>query len=522
MGRRITRYPQERNKKMYSKTLLITSLTGLCMIGAGKTLVNKPRPTHQTPPAAHTDQDPVSRAGEVALTSLLITNGLARPVQVVAAPGDYSRIFIVEQRSGSTGRVKIYDLENGVLLSTPFLSQSVSTSSEQGLLGLAFHPNYNQNGYLYINYTNTSGNTVIERLTVSASNPNVVQSGSDYTIMTISQPYTNHNGGWLGFGPDGYLYIATGDGGSGGDPGNRAQDITNQMLGKMLRIDVDGGSPYVSPPSNPFVGVTGDDEIWAYGLRNAWRCSFDRETGDLWMADVGQNAYEEISFQPANSQGGENYGWRCYEGDHTYNTSGCSGPYEFPIWEYGHGSGCSITGGHVYRGEAMPSMHGTYFFSDYCTSRLWTLRYDGAGVYDYQDRTSEIGGNISSVSGYGEDAAGEIYICDLGGEVWKVIPEAPAGACCVGASSCVNIPQANCDAGGGTWMGKGTTCASGACDAPACPTDINGDGIVNVSDILSVIAGWGPCEGCDADVNDDGVINVNDLLEVVANWGPCE
>ena len=492
------------------------------MIGAGKALVQQPT-NHQTPKFAHTGQDPVMRnMGGSTLTSQLVVNGLARPVQVVSVAGDYDRIFIVEQRSGSTGRVKIFNLDTWSLNSTPFLSQSVSTSSEQGLLGMAFHPNYANNGYVYINYTATNGDTVIKRLTVSASNPDVVNSGSGYTIMTISQPYTNHNGGWLGFGPDGYLYIGTGDGGSGGDPGNRAQDITNQKLGKMLRIDVDGGSPYSNPPSNPFVGVTGDDEIWAYGLRNPWRCSFDRLTGDLWMGDVGQNAYEEISFQPGNSQGGENYGWRCYEGDHTYNTSGCSGPYVFPVWEYGHGSGCSITGGPIYRGNAIPDLQGTYFFSDYCTSRLWTFRYDGSNVYDYEDRTSEIGGNISSVAGWGEDAAGEIYICDLGGEVWKIIAEAPSGACCVGATACVNVPESNCAAGGGTWMGEGTSCAAGDCDAPACPTDINGDGNVNVTDLLAVINDWGACSGCDTDVNDDGIVNVTDLLEVVGTWGPCE
>ena len=191
---------------------------------------------------------------------------------------------------------------------------------------------------------------------------------------------------------DGYLYIGTGDGGSAGDPGNRAQDITNQKLGKMLRIDVDGGAPYANPyRSNPFVGVTGDDEIWAYGT-----CvihgdvAFDRQTGDLWIGDVGQNAYEEITFQPASSDGGENYGWRCYEGNHSYNTSGCpnSSTMVFPVWEYSHSYGCSVTGGNIYRELFNPSLDGTYFFADYCTSKIWSFKYDGSNTYDYQDRTS--------------------------------------------------------------------------------------------------------------------------------------
>ena len=230
---------------MISRTLLIGSITGLCMVGAGTMLTHPSKAKQDFQPVAHTGQDPVRMAmGDVELSSELVVNGLARPVQVCSIPGDYDRIFIVEQRSGSTGRVRIFNLDSGQMNSTAYLTQSVSTSSEQGLLGMAFHPNYDQNGYVYINYTATNGSTVIKRFTRSASNPDVVDSSSGYTIMTISQPYSNHNGGWIGFGPDGYLYISNGDGGSGGDPGNRSQDLTNQLLGKMLRIDVDGGSPY--------------------------------------------------------------------------------------------------------------------------------------------------------------------------------------------------------------------------------------------------------------------------------------
>jgi len=510
---------------MISRTVLITSLTGLCMVGAGKLLHSKPIAL-RGPSVAHTGQDPVYRNLGEALTTELVVSGLARPVQVVAAPNDYDRIFIVEQRSGSTGRIKIFNLDTGTLNSTPFLSVSVNTSSEQGLLGLAFHPNYENNGYFYINYT-ASGGTYIKRYTVS-SNPDIADSSSAYTIMNISQPYSNHNGGWLGFGPDGYLYIGTGDGGSGGDPGNRAQDITNQKLGKMLRIDVDGGSPYAIPSDNPFVGVTGDDEIWAYGLRNPWRCNFDRATGDLWIGDVGQNAYEEITFQPASSNGGENYGWRCYEGNHSYNTSGCdsSGTMVFPIWEYSHSSGCSVTGGAIYRGSAIPSLQGTYFFADYCTSKIWSLRYDGSNVSDYQDRTSELdpsgSTSISSIVGFGEDAAGEIYICELNGEIFKIVPVAVSGACCIGDSgSCVSISESNCNAGGGNWLGANTSCNDGGCEVNNCPEDINGDGNVSTTDLLAIIAAWGPCSGCGADINGDGTVSTTDLLAIIAAWGAC-
>ena len=532
----VPNYGSQQERTMFARTILTSSLIGLCIVGGGMALKpdqpTKASPTLHTgqdPVLSHTGQDPIEALGSVGITTTRIVTGLSRPLQVVAAPGDLERIFIVEQRSGSTGRIRIFNLESGTLNATAFLSLSVSTSSEQGLLGLAFHPNYSQNGYFYINYTNSGGDTIIKRYSVS-SNPDVANSGSGYTIMTIAQPYTNHNGGWLGFGLDGYLYIGTGDGGSGGDPGNRAQDITNQKLGKMLRIDVDGGSPYSIPASNPFVGITGDDEIWAYGLRNPWRCSFDSETGDLWIGDVGQNAYEEISFQPASSSGGENYGWRCYEGDHTYSTGGCdpSSTMTFPAWEYAQGGSpykCSVTGGIVYRGDSIPSLDGTYFFGDYCSNQLWSFRYDGSSVTDYQDRTSELApdaGSITSISGFGRDGNGEIYICDLNGEVFKIIPTPATGACCIGTSgTCINIFQSNCDAGGGNWLGPNTVCADGGCEPNNCPADINGDGSVNVEDILAVIETWGPCSGCPADINNDEYVDVTDLLEVVGAWGPC-
>ncbi|MCL4222028.1 MAG: PQQ-dependent sugar dehydrogenase [Phycisphaerales bacterium] len=369
------------------------------------------------------------------LTTVRVASGLTRPIGVFHAPGDSSRLFIIEKQ----GFIRI--LQNGVILATPFLDVDAitgggtSTSSEQGLLGLAFHPDYANNGLFYIDHTNNSGNTVIAEYQVSA-NPNVADTASRRELLTIAQPFTNHNGGWIAFGPDDYLYIAMGDGGSAGDPGNRAQTITNQLLGKLLRIDVDGNNSsngqYGIPATNPFVGVTGDDEIWAYGLRNPWRNSFDRQTGDLWIADVGQGTWEEINFQSANSTIARNYGWRCYEGNATYNTSGC-GPasnYVFPIHVYSHANGCSITGGYVYRGCKMPENHGAYFFADYCSNTIWSLRYNGIVAMDLVNRTSELapggGLSITSITSFGEDADGEIYICDQnGGEVFKIVPNGP-------------------------------------------------------------------------------------------------
>lgn len=392
-------------------------------------------------------------AGTTALTTTRVASGLALPCFVTHAPGDTSRIFILEQRSVTTGRIRILTLPDNTLLATPFLSVSpVDTDDEQGLLGLAFHPNYAQNGYFWVNYTNAAGTTIIARYQVSAD-PNVADAGSATTVLTITQPFANHNGGWMGFGPDGYLYISTGDGGSAGDPGNRAQDITTQLLGKMLRIDVDGpdnipgnadddGFPadatrlYVNPTDNPFVGVTGDDEIWAYGLRNAWRPSFDRDTGDLFIADVGQDAVEEVNFQPAGpvaSVRGRNYGWRCMEGTNCTGLSGCTcnGPtLTLPIHTYTHGAGrCSITGGYVYRGCAMPDMNGLYFYADYCTAQIWSFRYSTmSGVSQFTDRTAELDPPsfaINLITSFGEDANGELYICDRGGEVFKIVPAAP-------------------------------------------------------------------------------------------------
>lgn len=325
----------------------------------------------------------------------LFVEGLSTPVELTHA-GD-ERLFVVEKG----GSIKIVN-PDGSVNPTPFLNISslVSNGSEQGLLGLAFPPDYQTTGRFYVNYTNTSGNTVIARYTVS-EDPNIAN--PDGTILlTINQPYSNHNGGSLHFGPDGYLWISTGDGGSGGDPQGNGQN-TNTLLGKMLRIDVSGDS-YSIPPDNPFVGSDGRDEIWAYGLRNAWKFSFDRETNEVWIADVGQNQIEEINKRPAN-QAGLNYGWRCYEGNNSYNTSGCAAPetMEFPIATYNHSSGrCSITGGYVYRGTQYPNLIGKYFFADYCSGEIGWV--DENGTLEFLTDTNYF------IYSFGEDLNGQLYV----------------------------------------------------------------------------------------------------------------
>lgn len=369
-----------------------------------------------------------------------VASGLVNPVLVTFAPGDSTRIFILEQ----PGRIRI--VRNDTLLATSFLDiDSIvgSSGSEQGLLGLAFHPNYQSNGLFYVNFTNNSGTTLIAGFSVTGD-PNIADQNSRSNVMSISQPFANHNGGMIAFGPDdGYLYIAMGDGGSGGDPGNRAQNPLN-ILGKMLRIDIDGGSPYAVPPSNPFVGNGSYlPEIWALGLRNPWRFSFDRVTGDLWTADVGQGIYEEIDFQDGSSTGGENYGWRFKEGDSCYNPPdmcdtliGLTDPVTF----YTHGGSpfrCSITGGYVYRGCAMPDMHGRYFYGDYCSGQIWSFRYDGVSISDSAQHTSDLAAGSIGISSFGEDYFGELYICSHGnGRVLKIIPQGVPSQC--NATDCCN------------------------------------------------------------------------------------
>jgi glucose/arabinose dehydrogenase len=349
-----------------------------------------------------------------------VASGFSSPLLVTHAGDDSGRLFVVEQ----TGRVRI--VKDGTVLSTSFIdiSRSVTRGGEQGLLGLAFHPRYATNGKLYLSYTDLNGTSVIREYRVS-SNPDRVDGSSGRTLVRVKQPYDNHNGGHIAFGPDGYLYIGFGDGGSGGDPGNRAQS-RNTLLGKLLRIDVNrraGSLQYGIPTTNPYVGRTGLDQIWALGLRNPWRFSFDRVTKDLWIADVGQGAWEEVdrayAVRGSNAGRALNFGWRAMEGAHCFRpATGCSRTGKtLPVTEYSHTNGrCSVTGGYVYRGLAFPDLVGAYFFADYCTGEIW-----------FVDRAATRGGRPTlaldtgtSITSFGEDESGELYLVDGGGTVYRL------------------------------------------------------------------------------------------------------
>jgi glucose/arabinose dehydrogenase len=318
-----------------------------------------------------------------------------------------NRIFIVEQQ----GRILVSDLQ-GNLQPDTFLNivgRVRSTGGEQGLLGLAFSPQYAVDGKFYVNYTNLTGNTIVSRFTVFPANSSVADSTSEEILMTIVQPFTNHNGGDMHFGPDGYLYIATGDGGSGGDPGNRAQNLLDP-LGKILRIDVSAATGYSIPASNPFgSNPNADARIWSYGWRNPWRFSFDSRTGDMWIADVGQNLWEEVNFEPAGSAGGANYGWRCYEATHPFNLTGCQpvSQYVMPVHEIAHGPDCSVTGGFVYRGALSHDWYGKYFFTDYCNGAIRSLHLNDTGGVVFTNYGSF---NINFITTFGQDRYGEMYM----------------------------------------------------------------------------------------------------------------
>lgn len=356
-----------------------------------------------TPAATATTAPP--DVGVVALRLEEVAGGLASPSGIVA-PGDGSgRLFILEQ----PGRIRIVD--DGNLVDAPFLDivdRVTSEGNEQGLLGLAFHPRYAENGRFLINYTDRNGDTVISAWTVGQDS-NRADAGSESVLLSVDQPAGNHNGGHLVFGPDGYLYVGLGDGGGGGDTYGNGQN-GQTLLGAMLRLDVDGAQPYAIPQDNPFVDEPAvRDEIWAIGLRNPWRYSFDRLTGDLYIADVGQNAYEEVNFQPAGSGGGENYGWPIMEGVHCFRGEGCeTAGLVMPIWEYDHSAGCSITGGHVYRGSRYPTLQGIYLVGDYCSGTIWGLARGEDGNW----QSAVLAQTNARLTSFGEDEAGELYLVD--------------------------------------------------------------------------------------------------------------
>ncbi|RME20983.1 MAG: hypothetical protein D6800_12600, partial [Candidatus Zixiibacteriota bacterium] len=433
------------------------------------------------------------------LTVDTVATGLSSPVFVTGAGDGSGRLFIVEQ----TGAIKI--LKGGSVLPTPFLDLSgiVNCCGEEGLLGLAFHPQFATNGFFYVNYV-TGGtmnrHTVVARYQVSPMNPDSADENSAFILLNQTQPFANHNAGMLAFGPnDSLLYVGFGDGGSAGDPNNNAQNPLT-FLGKMLRIDVDNpdvGKNYGIPAGNPFVGTPDTlDEIWALGLRNPWRWSFDRATGELYIADVGQNMIEEIDYQPAVG-GGENYGWRCREGSSDFNFTGncATATLIDPIHEYIHELGrCSITGGYVYHGCAMPDMNGTYFFADFCSGEVWSFTFDGTTVSNFTDRTAELGLGPVSISSFGEDDDGELYIVDLNGGIFKIVPDGVASQCNAGGCCIGNTGNVNNDPNDIADVADLTTLIDHlfiSFTPLACPEEanVNGDpgGTVDVADLTTLI-----------------------------------
>jgi len=438
-----------------------------------------------------------------ALTTERIATGLDDPVFAVSPPSDAEHLYILEQH---TGRIRVLNLLTRQFSTTDFLDlDGLAGGYEQGLLGLAFDPNYVDSGHFYVNVTVLGTNaTEIRRYTRSVSDPNIADPASELLLLTFAQPQTNHNGGWIDFGPDGYLYISTGDGGGSDDNDSghttnigNGQDISN-LLGKLLRIDVSGDDfpgnafrNYRIPTDNPFVGVSGAaEEIWAFGLRNPWRCSFDRLTGDLYIADVGQGAREEVNFQPAASIGGENYGWRVMEGNlcnFANDPLPCYDPnFTDPIHVYAHvgapDGGNVITGGYVYRGPRA-ALQGTYFFADNGSDQIWTFEYDGSTKSNFDNRTTEMtpdAGDLDNISSFGEDGLGNLYILDLiDGDVFKILPE------------------------------------------PLFAGDFDGDGFVNLVDFgwfseLWGLTGCGYCGGFDTDNDND--IDLADLADFTLNW----
>jgi len=376
--------------------VLTGSLALLALLGCNNAPATAPPPTSDT------------------LKLVPVVTGLSSPVYLTAPTGDTARLFVVEQG----GQIRI--VQHGQLLPTAFLDihTRLVSGGEQGLLSVAFHPNYGANGFFYVNYTDLNGDTRVERYTVSAADSNLADTTTHKLILFVPQPYTNHNGGLVMFGPDGMLYIGMGDGGSGGDPENRAQH-PDSLLGKLLRIDVDHGDPYAIPPNNPFATSGGAPEIWALGLRNPWRFAFDRSAGLLYIGDVGQGAWEEVDVEPA-SQGGLNYGWRLMEGAHCYNPTNCSSAgLVLPAVEYDHSNGqCAVIGGFVYRGARFPALAGQYFYADLCAGWVRSLTYAGGAVTGQTSWTLEP--SPGSPLSFGEDSRGELYVLSSGGTVYRI------------------------------------------------------------------------------------------------------
>jgi len=466
-----------------------------------------------------------------------IATGLSSPTTGTSPQGDFNRFFVSRQGSNGSATIRLIDLTTNTLQTTPYLTLSgISTGGERGLLGLAFHPRFSENGYFYVHYTDANGNTAIDRYRANAPymTSTTADANSATPVFRATQPFSNHNGGWIAFRPgdtEGYLYIALGDGGSGGDPQGNAQNI-NTVLGKILRIDVDGPDNvpgnaddngtddagnavnYRIPASNPFAGpIAGRGEIFALGVRNPWRNSFDRDTGDLYLGDVGQGLEEEIDFLSVDAPltPAPNFGWRCYEGKRAYNTSGClpQSSYIGPVFSNGRNGGCSITGGYVYRGALIPSLQGYYLFSDYCAGFVYAFRAEDAAagqlITPMPTRLdlrleSNSGFSVNNVISFGEDADGELYILDAGGSIYRIIDSARVATDCNsnGIDDVLDISrgiEGDCDGDG-----VPDSCDSACC--PACPADFDQDGGVTGSDISAFFAEYeqgAPCADTDLD-----------------------
>jgi len=438
----------------------------------------------------------VSQAGvDVALQTVTSVSG--SPLYVTHAPGDETdRLYVVIR----TGRIDI--IEDGAVRATPFLTiPGVSTFFEGGFLGLAFHPQYETNGKFYVYYTEDSGTfrSVIAEYTRSAGDPFVADASSERRLLMLQQNAGNHNGGWIGFSPvDNFLYINFGD-----DANSSNGQNTSTLKGKVLRIDVNGDDfpadanrNYAIPAGNPFVGITGEDEIWAYGLRNPYRASFDRATGDLFVADVGAGSFEEVDHLPAG-QGGINLGWSCREGANCRTSSCCNDPgLTDPIYDYSHSFGCSITGGNIYRGCAIPDLDGTYFFGDFCRNFVYSFEFDGANVTNPTQPATTL--NIGqSVAGFGEDSFGEIYVCGFNGRISKIVSTvAPAD--------------------------KNNNGIPDTCEATLCLGDCDKSGAVDFNDLVSMLFVFGQDTGDACDADESGTVDFNDLVSALFVFGPCE
>ena len=410
-----------------------TVVLALALAGCAMTPTSTPSRTPSPSPGASATSEATASPqlgsgsplanGPDTLAVELVVKGLDAPTGITNAGDGSGRLFVNEQ----AGKVRVVSA-GGALSAKPFvdLTSRIKSGGERGLLGLAFHPGFATNRRLFVDYTRApDGATVVSELRASADGSGANPT-SERIILIVPQPFANHNGGQLAFGPDGYLYIGLGDGGSGGDPYGNGQN-RNALLGKILRINVDGphaaGKAYAIPPDNPyaaggFAPGEGRPEVWAYGLRNPWRFSFDRVTADLYIGDVGQNAWEEIDRQPLDPPGGANYGWNLMEGNHCYQPTCDPAGLIAPIAEYSHQLGCSVTGGYVYRGTAQPSLRGVYIFGDYCSGRLFTVHSDGGSFI-----TAQVADTALNISSFGEDEAGELYLVDLsGGGVYRVVP----------------------------------------------------------------------------------------------------